>query len=139
MKKRTWISTAVIVILLALCASLWQHTTEKSNVLEVMCKSSVNAALEHFEEYAVGERESDYIAGVAEFRTYMTAYLCFIDNGGSAEYTWCNSLYGKMTLKPETVKTHIPELVEALQYLAEDFDDPNGFNAINVLNNQLHV
>ena len=41
-----------------------------------MCKSSVNAALEHFEEYEANKEEADYIAGVAEFRTYMTAYLC---------------------------------------------------------------
>ena len=31
----------------------------------------------------------------------------------------------------------IPELVDALEYLAEDYDHPNGFNLINALNNQL--
>ena len=44
-----------------------------------MCKSSVNAALEHFEEYETKKEEADIIAGVAEFRTYMTAYLCLED------------------------------------------------------------
>ena len=102
-----------------------------------MCKSSVNAALEHFEKYETNKKESDYIAGVAEFRTYMTAYLCLEDGKGNAEYTWCNILYGDMILNPEKVKEHIPELADALEYLSEDYDHPNGFNLINVLNNQL--
>ena len=38
---------------------------------------------------------------------------------------------------PEKVKAHIPELVDALEYLAEDYEHPNGFNLINALNNQL--
>ena len=79
MKKRTWITTAVILLLIVFCVSLWQYKTFKNDKLEVMCKSSVNAALEHFEEYEANKEEADYIAGVAEFRTYMTAYLCLED------------------------------------------------------------
>ena len=104
-----------------------------------MCKSSVNAALEHFEEYETNKEEADYIAGVAEFRTYMTAYLRLEDGASDADYTWCNILYGDMILNPEKVKAHISELVDALEYLAEDYDHPNGFNLINVLNNQLQA
>lgn len=44
-----------------------------------------------------------------------------------------------MILNPEKVKAHISELVDALEYLAEDYDHPNGFNLINVLNNQLQA
>ncbi len=139
MKKRTWISTVAILVLLALCATLWQYKTFKNNKLEVMCKSSINSAAEHFEEYNTDGNESDYIAGVAEFRTYMTAYLCLADGVSSTDYIWCNILYGYMTLNPEKVKAHIPELVEALEYLAEDYDHPNGFNLINALNNQLEA
>ena len=42
-----------------------------------------------------------------------------------------------MTLNPEKVKAHTTELVEALEYLVEDYDYPNCFNLINALNNQL--
>ena len=136
MKKRTWITTAVILLLIVLCVSLWQDKTFKNDKLEVMCKSSVNSALEHFEEFEIGKDEADYIAGVAEFRTYMTAYLCLEDESNT-DYIWCNILYGDMILNPEKVKAHIPELVDALEYLAEDYDHPNGFNLINALNNQL--
>ncbi len=102
-----------------------------------MCNSSVTAAFEHFEEYEANGKEADYIAGVAQFRTYMTAYLCLEDGTSDTNYTWCNILYGDMILHPEKVKAHILELVDALEYLAEDYDHPNGFHLINVLNNQL--
>ena len=42
-----------------------------------------------------------------------------------------------MTMKPEVVKANVSDLVDALEYLAEDYDHPNGFNAINALNNKL--
>lgn len=67
----------------------------------------------------------------------MTAYLCLEDGAGDTEYIWCNVLYGYMTLNPEKVKAYIPELVDSIEYLAEDYNHPNGFNLINVLNNRL--
>ena len=134
--KKTWITTAIILLLIVFCVSLWLYKTFKNDKLEVMCKSSVNAALEYFEEFETGKDEADYIAGVAEFRTYMTVYLCLEDESNTG-YIWCNILYGDMILNPEKVKAHIPELVDALEYLAEDYDHPNGFNLINALNNQL--
>lgn len=137
MKKQTWIAVIGILVLLVPCANLWQYKTYKNNNLEVMCKSSITSAMQHFEEYNSNGKESDYIAGVAEFRTYMTAYLCLADGASDTDYIWCNILYGNMTLNPEKVKSHTTELVEALKYLVEDYDHPNGFNLINALNNQL--
>lgn len=137
MKKTTWVRTSIILLLIVLCVSLWHYRTSKNDKLEAMCNSSVNAALEHFEEYEINKNEAHYIAGVAEFRTYMTAYLCIEDGKGNAEYTWCNILYGDMILNPEKMKGHISELINALEYLAEDYDNPNGFNLINMLNNKL--
>ena len=136
MKKNIMITTAIILLLVVFCVSLWQYKSFINDRLEVMCKSSVNAALEHFEEYEADKDEADYIAGVAEFRTYMIAYLCFKDESNT-DYIWCNILYGDMILNPEKVKAHIPELVDALEYLAKDYNHPNGFNLINALNNQL--
>ncbi len=137
MKKWSWIWVALIIVLAVICANLWQHKTVEQNDLKVMCKSSVNAALEHFDEYSSNENDANYIAGVAEFRAYMTAYLCLTDEASSAEYIWCNTLYSEMTLHPEKVKTNIQGLIDALEYLAEDYADPNGFNLINNLANEL--
>ena len=137
MKKSTWIITALILLLIVFCVSLWQYKTFKNDKLEAMCKSSITAALKHFEEYETNKGEADYRAGIAEFRTYMTAYLYLEDGKSDTNYIWCNILYGDMILNPEKVKAHVPELVDALEYLAEDYDHPNGFNLINALNNQL--
>lgn len=138
---RTWLSIIIPVILVValavVCVNLWQQKTIEENDLKVMCKSSINAALEHFENYSTTENETDYIAGVAEFRAYMTTYLCLTDEPSDADYIWCNTLYGYMTMKPEEVKTNISDLVDALEYLAEDYNHPNGFNLINALNNKI--
>ena len=124
-------------MLITFCVSLWQYKTFKNNKLEVMCKSSISDALEHFKEYETNRKDADYIAGVAEFRTYMTAYLCLKDVAGNTDYIWCNILYGDMILNPEKIKEHIDELVEALECFSDDYDNPNGFNLINAFNNQL--
>ena len=140
LKKRTWIVTLIIFLLIALCVSLWQYTVFKNDKIEVMCKGSVSSALGHFEKYDTNGKEADYMAGVAEFRAYMSAYLCLAESARSeTNYIWYKALYGYMTLSPEKVKAHVSELVEALEYLAEDYDDPDGFSLINALNNQLEA
>ena len=140
-RVRIWLSIIIPIILVialaVVCVNLWQHKTIEENDLKVMCKSSVNAAMEHFENYQSNGNEAEYISGVAEFRAYMTTYLCLTDEPSDAEYLWCNTLYGYMTLKPEEVKTNISDLIDALEYLAENYDHPNGFNLINALNNKI--
>lgn len=127
----------LVIALAVVCVNLWQHKTIEENDLNLMCKSSVNAAMEHFENYQSNGNEVEYISGVAEFRAYMTTYLCLTDEPSDADYTWCNILYGYMTMKPEEVKANISDLVGALEYLSEDYDHPNGFNKINALNNKI--
>ena len=140
-RVRIWLSIIIPIILVialaVVCVNLWQHKTIEENDLKVMCKSSVNAAMEHFENYQSNGNEAEYISGVAEFRAYMTTYLCLTDEPSDADYTWCNILYGYMTMKPKEVKANISDLIDALEYLAEDYDHPNGFNLINALNNKI--
>ena len=136
-KLRIIIPVVLVIALAVVCVNLWQYKTIEENDLKVMCKSSVNAAMEHFENYQSNGNEAEYISGVAEFRAYMTTYLCLTDEPSDADYTWCNILYGYMTMKPEEVKANISDLIDALEYLAEDYDHPNGFNLINALNNRI--
>ena len=140
-RVRIWLSIIIPIILVialaVVCVNLWQHKTIEENDLKVMCKSSVNAAMEHFENYQSNGSKAEYISGVAEFRAYMTTYLCLTDEPSDADYTWCNILYGYMTMKPKEVKANISDLIDALEYLAEDYDHPNGFNLINALNNKI--
>lgn len=139
MKRSKWIFVALCITVITLVACFlhfWRVQSIRNDKVEILCEASVYAALEHFEEYSATAKESDYIAGVAEFRTYMRAYLVLVGESDT-NYIWCNILYGDMILNPEKVKAHIPELVDALEYLAEDYDHPNGFHLINTLNNLL--
>lgn len=142
-RVRIWISIIISMILVMalaiLCVNLWLHKITEENDLKTMCTSSANASLAHFESYISTQNEADYMAGVAEFRAYMTTYLCLTDEPSDAEYLWCNTLYGYMTLKPEEVKVNISDLIDALECLAENYEHPNGFNLINALNNKISV
>lgn len=137
MKKKACIATAIVILFVILYLSFSLYHISKNDPLEAMCISSVNAALEHFKKYDTNKEESEYLSGVAEFRTYMTAYLCLKDGKSNTDYIWCNTLYGDMILNPDKVKAHTSELIAALYYLTEDYDHPNGFDLINSLNNLL--
>lgn len=140
MNRKKWgyivVVGIIILTLLVVLANVWKALSFRTDKIEILCEASAYSALEHFEEYNSTANDSDYIAGVAEFRTYMRAYLILVGESDT-NYIWCNILYGDMTLHPEKVKAHIPELLEALDYLTEDYNHPNGFNLINALNNKL--
>lgn len=127
---------ALILVLLALGVSLFWCKLYESK-LENSCHNSVNSALNSFTAYDISKDESLYIRGVAEFRTYMQTYFYLIAGESVSGYLQCESLYVDMISNPERLKTHIPELVDALSYLAEDNQDPNGFALINSLVEQL--
>ena len=59
------------------------------------------------------------------------------DNVFNAEYICRNTVYGYLILHPEKTKNDIKGLIDALEYLADDYDDPNGFNLINAYSNEL--
>lgn len=137
MKKYCWITGVLIVFLTVLCVVLWQQKGAEHTKMENLCQSSAAMALENFINYKTSDNESDYVSGVAEFRSFMTAYLFLSDNNANAEYIWCNIVYGEMTLHPEKVQNNIQRLIDALKYLSKDYDNPNGFNLISVYSNEL--
>lgn len=137
MKKYSWIARGVIVLLAVLCVVLWQQKDAENAKMESLCQSSAAMALENFTEYKGSGEESDYISGVSEFRSFMTAYLFLNDNVATPEYTWCNIVYGDMILRPQKVQTSIQGLIDALEYLSEDYNNPNGFILINAFSNEL--
>ena len=137
MKKYSWIAGVLIVLLAVLCVVLRQQKAAEHTKMENLCQSSAANALEDFINYKASGKESDYISGVAEFRSFMSAYLFLSDNVANAEYTWCSIVYGEMIMHPEKVQNNIQGLIDALKYLSEDYDNPNGFNLIFVYSNRL--
>lgn len=138
MKKRTLSILLVIFILLtSLFIGLWQYEKSNTKELESLCQNSIGRALEDFKEYHDMVHVSSYWYGVAEFRTFMTAYLAIHDESNT-DYLYCNIVYGSMILDSENTQAHIDELIEALEYLADDYTDPNGYNLMANLGNALN-
>ena len=137
MKKHNWIICVPIIILALLCIVLWRQKGVEREKMVSLCEASAAMALEKFTSFSETGEESDYIGGVAEFRSFMTAYLFLNDNVGNAEYTWCNAVYGDMILYPEKVQADVQGLIDALEHLSKDYDDLNGFHLIHAYSNEL--
>lgn len=139
MIKRILIFAPIILALLVICVSLFQYDQykSKSSRMEKVCYSSADYVLNCFKAYESSKEESHYIRGVAEFRGYMQAYFYLIDDEGTSGYLRCESLYVEMISNPEKVKAHIPELIDIFTYLKEDYNHPDGFNAMGELSKQL--
>ena len=140
MKKCKWgfgILGIIMGALMVLCISFWRQKQAEHEKMELLCQSSAENALENFLNYKASKNDSYYMSGVAEFRSFFTSYRFLNDTHVDGEYIWCNTVYGCMTQSPEKVQNNIQGLIDALEYLAEDYDSPKGFNLINVYSNDL--
>lgn len=138
MKKRAWIIGLVVMAVLSVsCFVFWRQAgVERARMVD-LCQTSAYQSLENFKEYSAKGDDYLYIYGVAEFRSFMDAYLYLNDNIGDPEYTYCNIVYGEMALNPEKVQANMQGVMEALAILAEDYTDPNGYIRLNELGNIL--
>ena len=138
MKKHTWlIGLIVMVVLSVACFMFWRQANIERTRMVNLCQGSVCQSLENFKEYSTKGDGCLYIYGVAEFRSFMNAYLCLNDNASDSEYLYCNIIYGEMVLNPEKVQANMQGVIEALTSLAEDYTDPNGYIRLNELGNFL--
>ena len=137
MKKAFGAVIAVAVLLAVLSGSLLSQRNAEHEKMEVLCQISAARALEEFRSYQKSQTDSDYLSGVAEFRSFMTAYLFLQDNVSNPEYLWCNTVYGDMVLHPERVQADMQGLVEGLEFLSQDYTSHNGFLRISNYAHQL--
>lgn len=138
MKKRTWIiGLVVIAVLFVSCFALWRQASIERTRMVDLCQASAYQALDNFKEYSAKGDDYLYIYGVAEFRSFMEAYLCLNNNIGNTEYTYCSIVYGEMALNPKKVQANMHGLIDALEILAEDYTNPNGYIRLNEFGNLL--
>ena len=140
MKKYAWvIGLVIIAVLLMSCFLLWRQVGIEHTKMVDLCQTSAHQSLENFKKYSAKGEDYLYTYGVAEFRSFMDAYLYLNDNVSDTEYTYCNIIYGEMVLNPERlqVQVNMQKLIEALEILAEDYTDPNGYIRLNELGNHL--
>ena len=139
MKKHRWIIGLVIIIgvLSVVCFVFWRQANSERARMVDLCQASAYQSLEHFKEYSAKGDNDLYMYGVAEFRTFMNAYLYLNDNISDPEYTYCNIIYGEMVLHPEKVQANMQGLIDVLSILVENHTDPNGYIRMNELGNLL--
>ena len=137
MKKRFTAVVVVVALLAAAFCGLWIYEKNDQSEMIQLCQSNAVQALSDFKSYKETGAEADYWQGVSNFKSFMNSWLA-IEGHSSAEYTWCNSVYGSMVISPEKVQANIDELLAAMELIGEDYTDPNGHLRISELNNLLH-
>ena len=136
MKKRTWVTVLIVMMVLSVsCFVFWRQGHIEHAKMADLCQGSICRSLESFKEYSVNGDDYLYTYGVAEFRSFMSAYLYLNDNSSDPEYLDCNVIYGDMALNPQKVQANMQEIVEALAILADDYTDRNGYIRLNELAN----
>lgn len=136
MRKRFVIVIVALVILALAFCGLWLYEKNNRSEMELLCQSNASQALSDFRQHKELGNEGDYWYGVSNYKAFMNTWLA-IEGYSSAEYSWCNSVYGSMVLSPEKVQAHIDELLTAMEIIGEDYTDPNGYIKVSELNNLL--
>ena len=127
---------AAVVLLAAIIAVGTVNGNREPSELWTLCVSSAAGAAEDFREYARSGSEMAWWSAVAEYRVFMQAYH-LIQDDATAEYTWCNSVYGFLLKGPERAGNQVAELIRAMELLAENPEDINAFEIISRVNNEL--
>lgn len=136
MRKRFAAAIVALAILAVAFGGLWLFEKNDHSEMEMLCQTNASQALSDFKQYKTTGAEGDYWYGVSNYKAFMNTWLA-IEGQSSAEYSWCNSVYGSMVLMPEKVQVHIDELLAAMEIIGDDYTDPNGYIKISELNNLL--
>ena len=135
MKKYQWAAGILIVFLAVLCIVLWQQKNAEIKKMESLCEYSASEALKYFSKYEAEGNYSDYVQGVAAYRSFLNAYLYLEDSTPNDDshttgYTICAVAYGFMLVSPKQVQGNVRGLIEALEYLSTDYDSSKGLMKI---------
>ena len=71
MKKYNWCLVLCIILLIVICGILLHQKNAEHEKMELLCQTSAYSALDHFRDYRESGSESDYLKGVAEFRSFI--------------------------------------------------------------------
>lgn len=137
MNKRilAWVLTGVVLLAAVISFGLFLQRQEPSDMWK-LCAASAASAAEDFREFARSGEETDWWSAVAEFRSFMQSYH-FLQGESNAEYIWCNSVYGYLLLEPDRAGDQAEALAQAMELLALDPENINGFEIVSRINNAL--
>lgn len=136
--NKIWIVAFVIALAAAAVtfAGFWICEKNDNSEIEQLCQINAAQALSDFRQHESSNSLGDYWKGVANFKAFLNTWLT-IEGKSSAEYLWCNSVYGFMVLQPEKVQQHMDKVLEALELIGKNYTDPSGYHRIQELDNIL--
>ena len=135
--KKYRILLACISIIAVIFAVLWYFAKNDDSDLYEIAHAGVHSSLEAFRRYAETGSESDYINGLADYNLFLSMAFRLEDSEMNKCKTDCNRLYGSMIIAPEKVQENIDALINILEMLDADIDNPNAYLRMNELNNLL--
>lgn len=136
MNKKLIVALILVVVAAIIFCSLWIYEKNDQSDVEDLCQYNAAQALTDFRQYKNSNSEGDYWEGVANFKAFLNTWLK-IEGKSSADYLWCNSVYGFMVLQPEKVQANIDKLLTAMEIIGEDYTHPSGYQRMNELDNLL--
>lgn len=106
-------------------------------MMELLCNNSVQQSYEHFTAYEKSEADEEYWYGVAEYNSFMKAYILLCDGEQQPSRIELNRAYGSMVLKEEKVQENMNQLLDGLTLLSQDIFDPNAIIKLNEFNHAI--
>ena len=136
LNKKWFMAFAVALAVATVFIGLWVYEKNDNSEIEQLCQINASQALSDFRKYEDSHSEGDYWQGVSNFKAFLNTWLT-IEERSSAEYLWCNSVYGFMVLQPEKVQQNMDKVLDALEIIGSDYTHPSGYLKIQELDNIL--
>ena len=137
-KKIPYIIIIAFALAAVVFAGLWvREKSEKVQMMELLCENSVQQSYERFTAYEKIEADEDYWYGVAEYNSFMKAYILLCDGEQQSNRIELNRAYGSMVLKAEKVQENMDQLLDVLALISKDIYNPNAMLRLNEFNNAI--
>lgn len=137
-KNLTKILTLCLAISTLVFAFLWMEEKNSREDVKELAQAAAVDAYERFTEYRSRGEASSYWDGVASFHAFQQAYSAMVQ--GTAQTTnslICNEVYGHLLAGPEESRSHIVDIVQTMEVLAEDVEALSGHARMLELRNAL--
>ena len=136
MNKRSLVLLSLVLAAAIVFCGLWIYEKNDKSDMKDLCQYNAEQAMAEFNRYKSSNAGGDYWKGVANFKAFLNSWLT-MEGKSSADYLWCNSVYGFMVLQPEAVQENIDMLLAAMERIGNDYTDPNGYLKMQELDNRL--
>ena len=139
MEKRIYRILIIALLLAAIVfCVLWQKALHDTSDVEAIAQAGAAEAYRQFEAYQEKGSDGDYWAGVAAFSSFQRAYgFLVMDTEKTANFAFCNEVYGSLLYSPERSKEHISEIIDVMKILSENVLDEMGCSRLSELRNAL--